>query len=256
MTEHDPELTDEVAVVTGGTRGIGRATTELLAERGATVVANYHSDTAAAERTAQQCSDAPGEVHIRQFDVGDYEAVSAAFEEIETEHGQLTTLVNNAGIMRNSLLLRMEPEAWQRVIRTNLTGTFHCTKAAVRSMLLGDGGSIVCLSSIASQRGWEGQANYAASKAGINGFVQSVAREVSSRDIRINALAAGYTKTDLYEEMGGDEARTHDASSDAEIPVGQPAAPDEIAEVIGFLTSNRASYITGEVIRADGGLLA
>lgn len=252
MAEQQP-MADDIAVVTGGTKGIGRATARALAERGATVVANYHADTDAAAETERLLADCPGIVVTRQFDVGDFEAVKTEFEEIRDEFGQLTTLVNNAGIMRNSLLLRMDPSEWESVIRTNLTGTFNCTKAVLRSMLFGDGGSIVCVSSIAAQQGWAGQSNYAASKAAIEGFVQSVAQELSSRDIRINAVAPGYTETELYDELTDEETSVADAEG---IPIERIADADEIAEAICFLASERASYITGEVLRADGGLLA
>lgn len=249
-------MSDDVALVTGGTKGIGRATARLLATRGATVVANYHEDEAAAEATADALSTLPGETALRQFDVADYDAVADAVDGIESTFGQVTTLVNNAGIMRNALLLRMDPDQWQDVIGTNLTGTFNCTRAVVRSMLLGDGGSVVCVGSVAGQRGWSGQANYAASKAGIVGFVRSVAREVGDRDVRINAVAPGYTRTDLYEELAEDLAGDERVPDAEGIPQDRVADPEEIAEAICFLASDRAAYVSGEVLRVDGGLLA
>jgi len=249
MPEPGDPMSEDVALVTGGTRGIGRATVRLLAERGATVVANYYSDHDAAERTAQEFADLPGEVTVMQFDVADYDAVAGAVAEIEEDHGDISILVNNAGIMQNTLLMRMDPAQWQAVVDTNLTGTFNCTREVGRSMVLGDGGSIVCVSSIAAQHGWAGQSNYAASKAGIEGFVRSLAREMSSGDVRVNAVAPGYTQTELYEE------RAEGATPD-DIPMERTADPVEIAEAICFLASDRASYITGETLRADGGRLA
>lgn len=257
MTEPPDDLSDEVALVTGGTSGIGRATARLLAARGATVVANYHADETAANETDDELASLRGETAVRRFDVGDYDAVADAVDAVESEHGQITTLVNNAGIMRNGLLLRMDPADWQEVIDTNLTGTFNCTRAVVRSMVLGEGGSVVCVGSVAGQRGWPGQANYAASKAGIVGFVQSVSREVSDRDVRINAVAPGYARTDLYEDLADDLlADGEDLPAEEGIPQGRVADPEEIAEAICFLASDRASYVTGEVLRVDGGLLA
>ncbi len=253
------ELSDEVALVTGGTRGIGRAITAAFAARGATVIANYHTDEASARETSADLETSPGEVAVRQFDVGDYDAVDGAIEEIEAEFGSITSLVNNAAIMANEPLIRLEPDQWERVIRTNLTGTYNCTRRVARSMLFGDGGSIVCCSSVTAQKGWAGQSNYAASKAGIVGFVQSTARELAGRSIRVNAVAPGYTRTDLYDEVEADLSGVEseaDMVAQEGIPQGRIASPDEIAEVVAFLASERASYITGEVVRVDGGLLA
>lgn len=246
-------MSDEVVLVTGGTRGIGRETTELFASRGATVVANYYQDSDAAASTESACRELPGEVQTKQFDVSDQTAVADAIEAIETDVGEITILVNNAGVMHNSLLLRMDPDQWHSVLETNLSGTFYCTKEVARSMLLGDGGSIVCVSSIAGAMGWAGQANYAASKAGIVGFVQSTAREFGSRGIRVNAVEPGFTETALYEANQRD-GEYFVSSEDA--PLERVAEPSEIAEAIYFLASDRASFITGEVLRVDGGLLA
>lgn len=257
MPEAPTEASDEVVLVTGGTRGIGRRTARLFAERGATVVANYHADESAARDAGAALADAPGETAVRQFDVGDYDAVADAVETVEDEFGQITTLVTNAGIMRNSLLLRMDPEEWQAVVETNLTGTFNCARAVARSMLLGEGGAIVCVSSVAARRGWAGQSNYAASKAGVEGFVRSLARELADRSVRVNAVAPGYTRTDMFDDLAADQGRDPaELTEHASIPQDRAADPEEIAETIYYLASDRASYVTGEVVRVDGGLLA
>ncbi len=248
------EMDGEVAVVTGGTRGIGRATAEKLAASGAAVVATYHSDEAAAAETLASLESIadPDRVGTRQFDVGDHDAVEAAVAEIVDEYGRPTVLVNNAGIMSNGLLVRMSPEQWERVVRTNLTGTFNCTREATRHMLRGDGGRIVNVASVAAQRGWAGQANYAASKAGVVGFTRSIASELGGKSIRVNAVAPGYTETDMYETELADAERE---AVEAETASGAPASPEEVAEAIAFLASERSSYVNGEVLRVDDGLI-
>lgn len=243
---------NDIAVVTGGTRGIGRAIVERFASGGATVVATYHGNEAAAEQTEQMLAEFDAESRVVQFDVADFEAVQGAFDDIADEIGYPTILVNNAGTMRNGLLIRMQPEEWERVLSTNLTGTFHCTREAARYMLRGDGGRIVNVSSIAGQRGWAGQANYAASKAGVIGFTRSVARELAGKSIRVNAVCPGYTRTDLYEGMVADAG----VDPETDIPQERIADPEEIADTIAFLASDRSSYTTGAVVRVDGGLLA
>jgi 3-oxoacyl-[acyl-carrier protein] reductase len=242
----------EVAVITGGTRGIGRAVAERLAERGATVVATYHEDDAAAEETAAALADAPADTAVERFDVADYDAVAAAFETVAERYGPPSVLVNNAGTMDNGLLLRMSPEQWRRVVDVNLTGTFHCTREAARRMLRRDdrGGRIVNVASVAARRGWAGQANYAASKAGVLGFTRAVARELGGKDIRVNAVAPGYTDTDLL-----DESRGYESAVEADTASGRVAAPAEVADVIAFLASDAASYVNGEVVRVDDGLV-
>lgn len=247
------DMDDEVVVVTGGTRGIGRAVTSEFASRGATVVAGYHSNEEAAAETAEALADAPGEVSTRQFDVREYDDVSDTFDEIEEEYGRITVLVNNAGISSMSLLIRKDPADWSRTIETNLTGTFNCTRRAVRSMIRGDGGSVVNVSSIAGSSSWPGQTSYAASKAGVEGFTRAAARELGGREIRINAVAPGLVKTDTYAELLGDWS---DDDNQGSIPQDREADPEEIASCVVFLASDRASYVNGEVLRVDGGQLA
>ncbi|RYJ14487.1 SDR family oxidoreductase [Halogeometricum borinquense] len=242
----------EVAVVTGGTRGIGRAVAEQLAERGATVIATYHDDDEAAEQTAAALAALPTETAVEQFDVADFDAVAATFETVTERYGHPTILVNNAGVMDNGLLLRMTPERWQRVIDVNLTGTFYCTREAAKQMLRCDdrGGRIVNVASVAAQRGWAGQSNYAASKAGVLGLTRSAARELGGKDIRVNAVAPGYTDTDLLASSSG-----HESAVETDTASGRVATPEEIADVIRFLASDAASYVNGEVVRVDDGLV-
>lgn len=246
-------MADEVVVVTGGTRGIGRATTAAFAARGATVVAGYRSDDEAAAETRAAMDGAPGHVETRAFDVADPDAVRDAFEAVVERHGEVTVLVNNAGVLRHSLLLRMDHEAWSETVQTNLTGTFNCTSTALRSMLRGDGGSVVNVSSVAAHRSWTGQANYVASKAGIDGFTRAAARELASTDVRVNAVAPGLVDTGSYNDLVDEDV---DVGESADIPQGRIADPAEVAECILFLSSDRASYVTGEVLRVDGGMLA
>jgi 3-oxoacyl-[acyl-carrier protein] reductase len=245
------ELTDDVAVVTGGTKGIGRASATELAEAGATTIATYAHDETAAAETEDRLDAYDQACGVERFDVRDFEAVTTAFSDIQEAYGPPSILVNNAGVMRNSLLVRMEPEAWDAVIDTNLTGTFYCMRAAVRAMLREREGRIVNVSSVAAKRGWAGQANYAASKAGVVGLTRAAARELGDRSIRVNAVCPGYTDTDLFrsELEGSDETVTE------RIPQDRIADPDEIAAAVRFLVSPDSSYVTGEILRVDGGLL-
>jgi len=242
----------EVAVVTGGTRGIGRAVAERLAKQGATIIATYHEDKAAAERTASELAEFESQTAVERCDVTDYDAVAATFETITERYGTPTVLVNNAGTVNNGLLLRMTPEQWQRVIDVNLTGTFYCTREAARQMLrhADQGGRIVNVGSIAAQCGRAGQANYAASKAGVLGFTRSTARELGGKDIRVNAVAPGYTDTDLLDKLEGYESVVESNTAS-----GCVATPAEVAAVVAFLASDDAGYINGEVVRVDDGLI-
>jgi len=244
---------DEVAVVTGGTRGIGRAVAERLADRGAATIATYHADADAAGETAAALDAYDAPTAVRRFDVRDDEEVAAAFEAIAEEFGQPSILVNNAGIMRNALLVRMDAEDWGDVIDVNLTGAFNCTRAATRGMLRRGGGRIVSVASVAGLRGWPGQANYAASKAGLVGFTRAIARELGGKGIHANVVCPGYVDTALYEEgiEGGDDHALHE-----QIPQERIAEPGEVADAIAFLASPEASYVNGAVLRIDGGMLA
>ncbi|MFB6223874.1 MAG: 3-oxoacyl-ACP reductase FabG [Haloarcula sp.] len=249
------ELTDfneDIAVVTGGTRGIGRAVAEQLAQAGARTIATYHADEAAATETREQLAEYAAPTAVKRCDVRDFDAVDTMFEDITSDFGEPTVVVNNAGVRRDSLLVRMGPDEWQDVIATNLTGTFNCTRHATRRMLRGDGGRVVNVTSIAGQHGWQGQANYAASKAGIFGFTRAVARELGGKGIRVNAVAPGYTDTELLEDLA---VERREAERDA-TPQNRFADPTEIAAAIIFLASPAASFVNGEILRADGGRLA
>lgn len=246
------DFSDDVAVITGGTRGIGRAVAEQLAQAGARTIATYHADENAADDTRERLAEYAAPTAVERCDVRDFEAVDTLFEDITTEFGSPTVAVNNAGVRRDSLLVRMEANEWQDVLETNLTGTFNCTRHAARRMLGSDGGRIVNVASIAGQRGWRGQANYAASKAGIIGFTQAVARELGRKNIRMNAVAPGYTDTEMLGEL---DAERRDSAREV-TPQGRIAAPDEIAAAIVFLASPAASFVNGEILRVDGGRLA
>lgn len=246
------DFSDDVAVVTGGTRGIGRAVAEQLAQAGARTMATYHADEDAAAETRERLADYTAPTAVERCDVRDFEAVDTLFKDIATEFGSPTVVVNNAGVRRDSLLVRMNPDEWQDVLETNLTGTFNCTRHAARRMLGGDGGRIVNVASIAGQRGWRGQANYAASKAGIIGFTQAIARELGGKNIRVNAVAPGYTDTAMLGEL---DAERREAAQEA-TPEGRFATPEEIAAAIIFLANPAASFINGEILRVDGGRLA
>ena len=248
----DPELSGEIAMVTGGTRGIGRAVARRLAAAGATTIATYRRDEEAAARTDELLGAYDARTATEQFDVGDREAVTTAFRTVREEYGTPTILVNNAGVIRNVLLVRMDEADWNDVIRTNLTGAFHCMQAAIRGMLQEDGGAVVNVSSIAGQRGWPGQANYAASKAGLLGLTRSAAREYGDRGIRVNAVCPGYVETELGEES----VDASGSSAVDRIPQGRLADPDEVAATIVFLASDAASYVNGAVLRVDGGRLS
>lgn len=244
------DFSEDVAIVTGGTKGIGGETTKILAEHGATVVAFYHSDHDAAAEIESELADSDGTVDTWQVDVRDREAVDDAFEAVEEEYGTPTKLVNSAGIMRNTFLIRMDEDDWDDVIDTNLKGMYHCMKAAAKPMMLGDGGSIVNIGSVAGLSGWSGQVNYAASKGGVMAATRSAAEELGSRDVRINAVAPGLIDTQLKEGVSDVEKYIDQTT------FGRLGEPREAAEVIVFVLSDRASYMHGSVVRVDGGMLA
>lgn len=240
---------DAVAIVTGGTKGIGRSVTLQLAEHGVSVVATFHSDEDAAAELRDELDAFDQRTGVKQFDVGDYEAVEQAVDEIAEEYGTPSILINNAGIMINNISVRMSPSEWNDVVRTNLSGAFYCSKEVLRLMFRNNGGAIVNVSSIGALRGWAGQVNYASSKAGLIGMTQSFAREFGGKDIRVNAVCPGYTETELLEDAG-------DIVEDENIPQNRIGDPEEVANAIVFLASEKASYVNGATLRVDGGLLA
>jgi 3-oxoacyl-[acyl-carrier protein] reductase len=245
------DLTGRVALVTGGGRGIGRAIALALASAGATTVINYRSNSAAAEETVAAINAADGSAQAIQADVGQASDVERLFKETLAAHGRLDILVNNAGITRDTLLLRMKDDDFDQVINTNLRGVFLCSRAAFRPMSKQRGGRIINISSVIGLIGNAGQANYAAAKAGIIGFTKSTAREMSARNITVNAIAPGFIETEMTGVLG-DEARKAILES---IPLGRLGQPEEVASLACFLASDAAAYITGQTFAIDGGMV-
>lgn len=243
-------VADRVALVTGGSRGIGRAIAERLASDGCAVAVNYHSRREAAEEVVTAIEAAGGTAMAVQADVGDPDATMAMIAAVEEGLGPIAVLVNNAGITSDDLLLRMKPEAWDAVLQTNLTSAFTCTKAVLRGMLKARWGRIISVTSVSGISGNPGQSNYAAAKAGLIGFTKSVAKEVGSRGITVNAVAPGFIETDMTGALG---AEVRKAALPA-IALGRFGAPQEVAGAVGYLASDAAAYVTGHVLVVDGGL--
>ena len=238
----------KVAIVTGASRGIGRAIAERLAGGGATVVCVARG--ANADATAAAITGAGGKAVAHAADVTDAAAVEALVKQTADTHGRLDILVSNAGITRDQLMLRMKREDWDQVIATNLTATFVLCQAALKPMIRARTGRIIAISSVVGQMGNAGQANYAASKAGLIGFCKALAREVASRQVTVNVVAPGLVDTDMT------KAITEGAKTDwsSQIPLGRMGTPADIAAAVGFLASDEASYITGQVLAVNGGM--
>jgi 3-oxoacyl-[acyl-carrier protein] reductase len=240
----------KVALVTGGSRGIGRAIAERLAADGHQVGINYAANKEAADAAVDAITAAGGTALAVPGDVGNPEAIAELFEVVTDRLGPVEILVNNAGITRDDLILRMGIDAWDDVIETNLRSVYLATKAALRSMLRARWGRIISISSVSGIAGNPGQANYAASKAGIIGFTKSVAREVGSRGITVNAVAPGFIETDMTEALGEEIT-----SAVAErIALGRLGQPEEVAAAVGYLSSDEAAYVTGHTLVVDGGI--
>lgn len=240
----------KVALVTGGSRGIGKAVSRRLAKEGAYVVINYARNSATAEETLEEIVNAGGQAEIRQFDVTDLSSVQTEVDRIIKEKGELHILINNAGITKDTLLVRMKESDFAEVVAVNLFGTFNCTKAVARTMMKQRFGRIVNLTSVSGEMGNAGQSNYAASKSGIIGFTKSTAREMAPRGITVNAVSPGFIVTDITNELPEEVVKDYMNR----IPMRKSGTTDDIAGVIAFLCSDDASYLTGDVIRVNGGL--
>jgi 3-oxoacyl-[acyl-carrier protein] reductase len=239
-----------VAIITGGGRGIGRAIVVRLAQEGANVAISYRSNVAAAEKTAQKVREAGAKYELFKGDVASPEDVQALFKGVSDAFGRVDILVNNAGITRDNLMMRMKEDEFDEVLRTNLKGTYLCTRAALRPMVRARWGRIVNVGSVVGLVGNAGQANYAASKAAIIGFTKSVAREVAQRRITVNAVAPGYVETEL---TGGLPEGVKEQIL-AQVPTARFGEPEEVAEVVAFLSGEGAGYITGQTLAVDGGM--
>ena len=241
---------DRIVVVTGGSRGIGRAICAALSASGTTVYFNYNRNLNAAQITAKGIADGGGKACYHQVDVASESAVSAYLGTVLKASGRIDVLVNNAGITRDGLLVRMKETDWDAVMDVNLKGTFNCMKVAAKAMMKQRYGRIVNISSVVGVSGNPGQANYVASKAGIIGLTKAVARELASRNITVNAVAPGYIDTDMTGDLD-DKAK---AAVVGQIPMGRIGTPEDIAGVVAFLVSAAADYITGQVIHVSGGM--
>lgn len=244
-------LSDKIALVTGGGRGIGRAICRELAGRGATVIVNYNRSAAAADDVVARIEAAGGTAQSIQADVSDEQQVVAMFKAIIAEYGTIDILVNNAGVTRDNIIMMMKPADFDDVIETNLRSCWLCCKSAARTMMRKRSGSIINITSVVGIAGNGGQTNYAASKAGIIGLTKSLAKEVAARGIRVNALAPGFVDTEMTADLG-DEIRQKAIEA---IPLGRMGAPEDISKAVAFLASDEATYITGQTLVVDGGMV-
>ena len=243
-------LTDRIALVTGGGRGIGRAVSILLASLGAEVVINYVNRPQAADETVDFIRQQGGKAESLGFDVAQAGDVQAAVKDILARHARLDILINNAGIIRDGLLVKMKEEAWDAVLDTNLKGSFNCLKAVSRAMMKQRWGRIINITSVIAFTGNAGQVNYAAAKAGLLGLTKSAARELAPRGITVNGVAPGYIETEMTSGLPAEVS----ARIMAEIPLKTLGKPGDVAGAVAYLASDSASYITGQVIHVNGGL--
>ena len=244
-------LDGKTALVTGASRGIGRAIAIKLASEGASVAINYAGNAKAAEEVKSIIEAAGGKAVLVQADVSSAESVEAMIKEVVEAFGGIDILVNNAGITRDGLLMRMKEEDWDAVINTNLKGVFYCTKAVSKLMMKKRAGRIVNMASVVGLTGNAGQANYAAAKAGVIGFSKTMAKELASRGITVNMVAPGYIDTDMTAVLSESVRETMVSG----IPLGRAGTPEDVANAVLFLVSDDASYITGQVINVDGGMV-
>ncbi len=242
-------LDGQIALVTGASRGIGRAVALALAEAGAEVVVNYSSSPDAADSVVGEITDSGGRAYAVQANVADEEAVNDLIKTVIERSGRIDVLVNNAGITRDGLLMRMKTEDWQSVINLNLSGVFLCTRAVTRPMLKQKSGRIINITSVVGLMGNAGQSNYAAAKAGVVGFTRSTAKEMASRGITVNAVAPGFIATDMTKDLDAEGIL-------AAIPLGRFGTPEQVAGAVRFLAADpAAAYITGQVLQVDGGMV-
>lgn len=243
-------LDGKVAVVTGASRGIGRAIAIKLASQGAVVIINYNGSKDKAEEVRSIIEENGGKAFVAQCNVSDFAACETFFKEVIKEHGRIDILVNNAGITKDGLLMKMSEEEYDAVINTNLKGTFNCTRFVARQMLKQRSGRIINMSSVSGVLGNAGQVNYAASKAGVIGLTKAAARELASRGVTVNAIAPGFIESDMTDVLS-DAVKE---ASVAQIPMGRFGKVEDIAETAAFLASEQAGYITGQVLHVDGGM--
>ena len=244
------ELKNKCALVTGAAKGIGKASALELAKLGANVIINYNSSHDEAQKTVSEIKKLGVKSISIQADVGNLDQVKLMIEEIHKEFGHIDILVNNAGIIDDGLMLRMSDEAWERVINTNLNGTFYCTRAVLRSMVQQRWGRIINIGSVVGIRGNIGQVNYTASKAAINGFTYALAKEVATRNITVNTITPGYIHTDTVDVLTDKQKETIMTW----IPMAHFGEVEDIAHMVAFLSSSKAKYVTGQVISIDGGM--
>lgn len=244
-------LVGKVALVTGGSRGIGRAIALKLAENGADVAINYAGNTAAAEEVKTAIEQMGRKALLVQGSVADTDGVQTIVNTVVKELGRLDILINNAGITRDGLLMRMKEADWDDVMNTNLKGVYNCSKAVLRTMMKQRSGRIVNMASVVGEMGNAGQTNYAAAKAGVIGFTKSLAKEVASRGITVNAIAPGFIATDMTSVLTDDQK----AEMARTIPLGRAGQPEDVANAVLFLVSEGAAYITGQVLNVDGGMV-
>lgn len=243
-------LTDKTAVITGASRGIGRAIALHMAKLGARVIINYNGSEEKAKEVQKEIIEAGGRAFIYRCDVSDFKQCESFVREIVEKFGRIDILVNNAGITKDGLLMSMSEEAFDSVVQVNLKGTFNMIRFVSRQMLKQRSGRIINMASVVGVSGNAGQANYAASKAGVIGLTKSAAKELASRGITVNAIAPGYISTDMTEQLK-DEVKTQIAGM---IPMGTLGEPKQVASVAAFLASDEAAYITGQVLHVDGGM--
>jgi 3-oxoacyl-[acyl-carrier protein] reductase len=244
-------LDGQVAIVTGASRGIGRAVAIALAKVGAKVVVNYAGNAKAAEEVRQTIVDNGGQAIVFQADIANAEAVDALVKQTVDSFGKIDILVNNAGITRDGLLMRMKDEDWDAVINTNLKGIFYCTKAVSKIMMKQRSGKIINMTSVVGIMGNAGQANYAAAKAGVIGFTKSMAKELASRGITVNAIAPGFIATDMTHGLS-DQVK---ADLAVKIPLNRLGSAEDVAAAVVFLATDSANYITGQTLNVDGGMV-